>query len=50
MPEFAIRLLGDAGEQLLLWSENVAPTRLLDDGFTFRDDTLDKAIAALVAS
>ncbi len=50
VPEFAIRLLGDAGEQLLLWSENVAPTRLLDDGFTFRDDTLDKAIAALVAS
>jgi len=50
IPEFAVRLLGDAGVQLLLWSENVAPTKLLADGFTFRDDTLEKAMAALVAS
>jgi uncharacterized protein (TIGR01777 family) len=50
VPEFAIRMLGDAGEQLLLWDEHVVPTRLLADGFTFRDDTLDKAMAALVAS
>lgn len=50
VPEFAIRLLGDAGTQLLLWSENVTPARLLADGFTFRDDTLAKAMAALKAS
>lgn len=50
VPEFAVKLLGDAGVQLLLWSENVTPTRLLSDGFTFRDDTLGKAMAALGTS
>lgn len=50
IPEFAIRMLGDAGEQLLLWSENTRPSKLLADGFTFRDDTLEKAMAALVRS
>lgn len=50
VPEFAIRLLGEAGEQLLLWDEDVTPTRLLADGFTFRDTTLPQAMAALVAS
>jgi len=49
IPEFAVRLLGDAGVQLLLWSEDVAPSKLLADGFTFRDDTLAKAMAQLVA-
>ena len=50
IPTFAVKMLGDAGEQLLLWDEHVAPTRLLADGFTFRDDTLEKAMSRLVAS
>jgi uncharacterized protein (TIGR01777 family) len=47
VPEFAVRLLGDAGNDLLLTSENVAPERLLADGFAFRYETADSAIAQL---
>lgn len=47
VPEQAIRLLGDAGEQLLLWSQHVAPGRLIADGFEFRDSTIDSALRQL---
>ncbi len=47
IPEFAIRLLGEAGRDLLLSSEAVVPSRLRDDGFVFRDETIDDAIATM---
>ncbi|MCX7521297.1 TIGR01777 family oxidoreductase [Microbacterium sp. STN6] len=43
--EFALR---DAGRELLLASQKVVPTRLIDDGFVFRHDTVQKAVAALL--
>ena len=48
VPEAAVDLLGDAGRALLLSSQNVAPERLLADGFTFRYETARSAIAELV--
>lgn len=48
VPQGAIELLGDAGRDLLLPSQNVLPERLLADGFEFRYDTAGAAIAALV--
>lgn len=50
VPEFAIRMLGDAGKELLLVDQRVVPQRLLDDGFEFRDQSVDAAMAALAAS
>jgi uncharacterized protein (TIGR01777 family) len=49
VPSFAIRALGEAGETLLLTSERVVPARLMADGFTFRDETVESAIAAFVS-
>lgn len=49
VPEFAIRaLLGDAGQEMLLSSQKVAPERLLDDGFEFRHDTVEDALDDLI--
>jgi uncharacterized protein (TIGR01777 family) len=48
VPEFAIRgLLRDAGQDLLLTSEEVAPDLLLADGFEFRHETVEQAIDAV---
>lgn len=47
VPTFAIRLLGEAGTTLLLSSERVVPAKLLADGFEFRDQTVERAIAAM---
>lgn len=47
VPEFAVKLLGEAGHDLLLLSQNVVPERLLADGFTFRHETAREAIAQL---
>jgi uncharacterized protein len=41
-------LLGDAGHDLLLTSENVVPERLLADGFAFTHSTPEQAIDAFV--
>lgn len=49
VPTFALELLGDAGRDLLLNSQNVTPTRLLADGFVFRDTTVEAAISATFA-
>ncbi len=49
LPPFALRLLGDAGQDLLLNSQNVVPTRLLADGFVFTHTTVDEAIDAMVS-
>ena len=48
VPQRAIELLGDAGRDLLLPSQNVLPERLLADGFEFRYESAGAAIAALV--
>jgi len=50
LPERLIRLgMGEAGEQLLLPSQKVLPTKLLADGFVFRDETIEQAVEALIA-
>ncbi len=49
VPESVIAtLMGDAGRDLLLTSQKVLPTRLLADGFLFRDTTVESAIDALL--
>jgi uncharacterized protein (TIGR01777 family) len=49
VPEFAIKgLLGEAGQEMLLSSQKVVPQKLLDDGFVFRDKTIDDALDALI--
>ncbi len=37
VPEFAVKLLGEGGERLLLDSAKVSPTKLEADGFEWRD-------------
>jgi len=49
LPEKLISVgMGEAGRELLLASQKVVPQRLLDDGFTFRHETVEAAIQALV--
>ncbi|CAN5264172.1 TIGR01777 family oxidoreductase [soil metagenome] len=47
IPTFAVRLLGEAGHDLLLTSEHVVPEKLLADGFVFRYESVEKAMGAL---
>ncbi|MGX5680684.1 TIGR01777 family oxidoreductase [Schumannella luteola] len=44
IPTFAIKLLGDAGQELLLNDQHVVPERLRADGFEFRDSSAAEAI------
>lgn len=45
LPAFAIKaLMGEAGEHLLLSSQKIHPTRLLEAGFTFDDVTVADAL------
>jgi uncharacterized protein (TIGR01777 family) len=44
VPSFALRMLGDAGKDLILIDENVQPRTLLDTGFTFTHTTIAQAI------
>jgi NAD dependent epimerase/dehydratase family enzyme len=51
LPESLISLaMGEAGRQMLLTSQMVLPTKLLEDGFVFRDETVESAIDALLDS
>ncbi|MEJ1231247.1 MAG: DUF1731 domain-containing protein [Galbitalea sp.] len=51
IPAALIRtLLGDAGQDLLLSSENVAPDRLRADGFRFAHETVEQAIDAMTTA
>ena len=51
LPRAAVSLgLGEAGRELLLADQRVLPQRLLDDGFVFRDATVQDAMAQLVAA
>ena len=49
VPEAFVRLLGEAGQRLLLDSATVLPVKLEADGFRWRDETVDSAIAAALA-
>lgn len=50
VPEaFLATVLGEAGHDLLLSSQKVLPTRLIADGFSFRDSTVEDALDALLA-
>ncbi|MGV8859494.1 TIGR01777 family oxidoreductase [Rhodoglobus sp.] len=48
VPSFAFRMLGDAGEDLILVDEKVQPSRLLGTGFTFTHDTIEQAIEEFI--
>ncbi|CAO1650961.1 TIGR01777 family oxidoreductase [Salinibacterium sp. NYA9b] len=48
VPSFAFRMLGDAGEDLILVDENVQSPTLASTGFTFRHTTIEQAIDAFV--
>lgn len=46
MPEFMVKILfGEMGEMLLLGSARVAPKRLLELGFEFKDNNVEEAFA-----
>jgi hypothetical protein len=48
LPEFAVKLLlGEAGRELLLASQKVIPTALVDAGFEFSDKTIAEALASV---
>jgi uncharacterized protein (TIGR01777 family) len=48
-PAIAVRaLLGEMGEELLLTSQRVLPTRLEDDGFAFTHRSLDSALVSVL--
>ncbi|HTW23766.1 MAG TPA: TIGR01777 family oxidoreductase [Candidatus Baltobacteraceae bacterium] len=50
VPPFALRLaLGDMGEALLLTGQRAVPARLLAAKFSFRFETLDAALQAILA-
>lgn len=49
LPEFAVKLLlGEAGRELLLASQKMLSTRLVEAGFNFSDSTIDGAIKQAV--
>jgi len=51
VPETAIRLMfGEMGEATILASQRVVPTRLLGAGFTFRYETIEAALPAVLAA
>ncbi|MFC5501359.1 TIGR01777 family oxidoreductase [Lysinimonas soli] len=47
VPEAAVKLLGEAGERLLLDSAKVEPVKLRDDGFEWRHRRVEDAIDAV---
>ena len=50
LPRAVVNLgLGEAGRELLLADQRVLPQRLLEDGFVFRDATVQDAMTQLVA-
>ncbi|WP_022903609.1 DUF1731 domain-containing protein [Curtobacterium sp. B8] len=47
MPEFALRLvLRDAADEMLLSSQQMVPTKLLESGYTFRYARAEDAVDA----
>ncbi len=50
LPEAVVKLaLQEAGTDLLLASQKVLPARLLEDGFRFKDSTVESAIDSMLA-
>jgi uncharacterized protein (TIGR01777 family) len=49
IPAFAIKLIGDAGRELLLWSQKVSPTALEKDGFAFEHRTVVDALRWVIS-
>lgn len=49
IPAWAIGLIGDAGRELLLWSQKVTPTALEKDGFVFEHRTIADALRWAIA-
>ena len=47
LPTFAVRLMGEAGPEILLSSQRIVPKRLLDAGFNFEHSSISDAIAAI---
>lgn len=47
VPAFAVKLLGEAGQRLLLDDMRVVPERLEGDGFVWQHRTIEQAIAAI---
>jgi uncharacterized protein (TIGR01777 family) len=51
VPEIAIKLaLGEMGEEVLLSSQRAVPTRLLGAGYTFKYETIEPALRAVLAA
>jgi NAD dependent epimerase/dehydratase family enzyme len=48
IPAFALRVLGDLADELLLGGQQVLPDKALASGFTFRHETLHSALAAML--
>lgn len=49
LPAFAVKLLfGEMGEEMLLGGVKAAPKKLLDSGFEFQHETMDKALESAV--
>ena len=49
LPRSAVQLLfGEMGETLLLFSSRVLPRRLLSEGFTFEQENIEQALAAVL--
>jgi NAD dependent epimerase/dehydratase family enzyme len=47
-PAFALRLaLGEAADELLLWSQRVMPRRAEAEGFTFEGRALEGSLRAI---
>lgn len=49
LPRFAVSILmGEAGRELLLTSQKISPSRLLEAGFSFTDHTVEDALRQIV--
>lgn len=49
LPSFAVKLLfGEMGQEMLLGGVKVKPTKLLESGFEFKHDTIEKAVKSAV--
>ena len=47
LPTWAVKLMGEAGPEILLSSQKITPARLLEAGFRFEHQTIDEAIAEI---
>jgi NAD dependent epimerase/dehydratase family enzyme len=50
IPSLALKLLGDAGQELLQSSQRIEPTALVNDGFVFEHATAEAALRWAISS